>query len=142
MAGKRDFGPAGLTARGRPALLAGGVAPLAQHALPLGEGKKELSRSSTTSRTTRASRCARASPCSSCMCMRPYRGAGRADCLRPAGAVGRGIAPSAWRALPLGEGKKKLSRSSTTSGTTRASRHVRVRHPVHRVRVRVRECER
>ena len=61
MAGKRDSGPAGLTARGRPALLAGGVAPLAQHALPLGEGKKELSRSSTTSRTTRASRCARAS---------------------------------------------------------------------------------
>ena len=46
-------GPVGLTARGRPALLAGGIAPSARCALPLGEGEKELSRSSTTRVVTR-----------------------------------------------------------------------------------------
>ena len=42
-----------------------------------------------------------------------YCEAGGADSSRPAGAVGRAILPSARRALPLGEGKKVFSRSST-----------------------------
>jgi hypothetical protein len=44
-----------------------------------------------------------------------YCAAGGADCSRPAGAGGRAISPSARWALPLGEGKKEISKSSTTT---------------------------
>ena len=44
-----------------------------------------------------------------------YCGAGGADSSRPAGAGGRAMSPSAWRDLPLSEGKKEVSKSSTTT---------------------------
>jgi hypothetical protein len=58
----------------------------------------------------------------SCTRLRPYCEAVGADSSRPAGAVGTGVAPSARRALPLGEGEKELSLRVTA-----AAKHTRTR---------------